>query len=69
MIRSLIVIVLATAGATAQNCDPTAIRWHLPGTFEEAWKRAKAENRMLLIKGISFGIDDAGASCATKGRW
>lgn len=50
-------------------CDTAAIDWFLPGDFEAALKKAKAEDRMLLIKGVSFGIDAAGAKCATEGTW
>ena len=57
----------ARAGTAASNT--LAIHWHLPGKFEAARERARRENRLLLIKGISFGIDEAGAKCATKGRW
>jgi len=51
------------------GCDPSAIRWFIPGEFKAAQKRAKEEKRLLIIKGISFGVDDAGAKCATKGKW
>ena len=53
----------AEARATAR------IAWKLPHQFEEAVAEAKARNRILLIKGVSFGIDAAGARCATKGKW
>ena len=49
--------------------DTTNIEWFLPGNFEAAEKRAQESKRIILIKGISFGVDDAGAACATKGRW
>lgn len=49
--------------------DTTNIEWVLPGDFGDALARAKAEKRLLLIKGISFGVDVEGAGCATKGRW
>jgi len=61
------VTVHERAGVAASNTQ--AIRWHLPGEFMEARDRARRENRLLLIKGISFGIDEAGAKCATKGKW
>jgi hypothetical protein len=51
------------------TCDRTAIAWMLPGDFEQALARAQKEQRILVIKGISFGVDDAGAKCATKGVW
>lgn len=49
--------------------DRTAIDWVLPGDFATALARAKTEQRMLVIKGISFGVDVAGSKCATKGVW
>jgi hypothetical protein len=63
--RSLALLLLAGASMA----DECSIRWHFPHQFEEARARAKAENRILLIKGVSFGIDEEGATCATKGRW
>lgn len=51
------------------GCDKTAIEWLKPGEFEVARSRAQKEKRLLIIKGISFGVDDAGAKCATKGMW
>lgn len=54
---------------TEPGCDPSAIRWFLPGQFEQAQRRAKEGKRLLIIKGISFGVDEAGAKCATKGKW
>lgn len=67
----LIALVLGgLAGAEeAPRCDRSAIRWEFPDSFEAARQRAADENRILLIKGVSFGIDDEGARCATKGRW
>ena len=50
-------------------CDRTAIGWVLPGDFPQALARAKQEQRIVVIKGISFGVDGAGAKCATKGVW
>ncbi len=49
--------------------DRAAIQWKLPHQFSDALKEAKSKNRILLIKGVSFGIDDAGAKCATDGMW
>jgi len=49
--------------------DDAAIDWVLPGSFAKAQARAARENRILLIKGVSFGIDSAGAKCATEGTW
>ena len=63
--RSLALLLLAGA-ALADECS---IRWHFPHQFEEARERSKTENRILIIKGVSFGIDTLGATCATKGKW
>ena len=49
--------------------DPIAIDWVLPGDFELARRRSLEERRLLLVKGVSFGIDELGAKCATKGDW
>ena len=68
-------LVLAGSAATLRaqddtiTCDRTSIQWVLPGDFAQALARAKQEQRILVIKGISFGVDDAGAKCATKGVW
>jgi hypothetical protein len=77
MRRGLIVLGLLLAAAPARAggskplpCqDPCAINWVLPGQFEAARDRAAKENRILMIKGIAFGVDAAGAKCATKGQW
>ena len=50
-------------------CNTDNIDWVLPGHFQEAVSRGKSEQRLILIKGVSFGIDVAGARCATKGKW
>ena len=63
--RSLALLLLAQAAAA----DECSIRWHFPHQFEEALARSKAESRILVIKGVSFGIDTEGATCATKGKW
>ena len=59
----------ATAKVTPAGCDNAAINWFKPGEFEAARRLAKKDKRLLVIKGISFGVDDAGAQCATKGMW
>jgi hypothetical protein len=56
-------------GGMAACQDTTAIDWFAPGSFDAARKKAEAEHRLLMIKGISFGVDEAGAACATKGCW
>ena len=59
----------AQAKVTPAGCDNTAIQWFKPGEFAAARKLAKKSKRLLVIKGISFGVDDVGAKCATKGKW
>ena len=51
------------------GCDRTAIEWFRPLQFEKARQKAKSRKRLLIIKGISFGVDAAGAKCATEGTW
>jgi hypothetical protein len=53
----------------APACDATHIEWVFPGHFPEALAKAKASRRILIVKGVSFGIDELGATCATKGKW
>ena len=67
----LILLVAATqADEAGKSCENTiAINWVLPGHFEDALKQANAHQRLIMIKGIAFGIDDVGATCATKGCW
>jgi len=64
--RTLLPLTLLASLALA---DESSIRWHFPHEFEAARARSREENRILLIKGVSFGIDEEGACCATKGRW
>ena len=49
--------------------DTSAIKWMLPGEFAKVRERATESNRIIVIKGIAFGVDSAGAKCATKGQW
>jgi hypothetical protein len=49
--------------------DTSAIEWHVPGDFKKALKKSVDSGRLLILKGISFGVDEAGAKCATKGDW
>ena len=67
----LLVLCLLSASGSAETfgCDTTNIRWVLPASFATALERAKEEHRLMLIKGVSFNIDEAGATCATKGTW
>ncbi|MFY9344721.1 MAG: hypothetical protein WAT39_19675 [Planctomycetota bacterium] len=60
---------LASQDTTPPPCDRNTIQWVLPGDFRQALARANREQRMLVIKGISFGVDTEGARCATKGVW
>lgn len=74
MTRLLTLALFALPAAPAAAADPacadtTAIRWHTPGSFDDARKAAAAQNRLLMIKGIAFGVDAAGAEGATKGCW
>jgi hypothetical protein len=64
--RTVFAFAILAGTALADECS---IRWHFPHQFEEALARSKAENRILIIKGVSFGIDEEGATCATKGKW
>lgn len=57
------------AAPPAPACDRTAIEWVLPGDFDTALGRAREEQRILVVKGISFGVDTQGARCATRGVW
>lgn len=59
----------ADEATAAKDRNDGAIAWHLPHDFDAAVARAKKQKRILVIKGVSFGIDDAGAKCATKGKW
>ncbi len=70
------VFVLQTAAVPGRGqegpqfgCDISAIKWVLPGDFDKAVERASKEKRLIVIKGVSFGIDEAGAKCATRGKW
>ena len=71
VIPAALVLLCSAATGRAQDaaCDRTAIEWVLPGDFAQAIARAKQEQRIVVIKGISFGVDGAGAKCATKGVW
>lgn len=71
---TLFLVFLATTPLHADDdtkaCENTlAIKWILPGHFDDALKQANAQHRIIMIKGVAFGIDDAGATCATKGCW
>jgi len=52
-----------------QDVDSRAIEWAFPGEFAEARRRSKEEQRILMIKGVSFGIDEVGLVEPTKGEW
>ncbi len=72
LIPALLLVLLATIHADdpAKPCENTlAINWVLPGHFADALKQANVQQRLIMIKGIAFGIDDVGATCATKGCW
>ncbi len=46
-----------------------AIDWVIPGEFKNALDQSKQQERILLIRGLGFGLDELGATCATKGCW
>lgn len=76
-----LLVAISTWGASAfaQDSDKPAsqlecfnseaIDWYVPGSFDEAHAKAKEQNRMLLMRALGFGLDELGASCATKGCW
>ena len=49
--------------------DTRVVNFYLPAEFEQALADARESNRLLLIKGVAFGVDQLGATCATKGHW
>lgn len=58
------------AGDEFANCqDKTAIQWFTPGSFAAARLQAENTKRLMMVKGIAFGVDEVGAKCATKGCW
>lgn len=65
----LLLLTMLPSQEPAPVCDRSAIDWVLPGNFPTAVARAQQDQRILVIKGISFGVDSAGAACATKGVW
>ena len=67
--RTMPILLLAAVAAAAADCDERAISWFFPHQVGEARERSRESGRILLVKGVSFGIDHAGAACATKGRW
>lgn len=73
LIRTLVAASCFVPTLVAQaECTPgvtTNVDWVLPGGFDKAVERAKREHKLILIKGVSFGIDEVGAKCATKGKW
>ena len=78
MIRSLglgiLLAVLASGWAAgveqkAPVGDISAVQWVYPGDFDTALKRCHDEKRLLIFKTVMFGVDQEGATCATKGHW
>ena len=65
----LLVVCLQAAEKENFGCDRSAIQWGLPGNFAAARERARRERRLLILKGIAFGLDERGARDATSGRW
>ena len=73
LIAIALVVVAAPQGLAKDappSCgDATVVDFFLPGKFEEARKRSRKTGRCLLVKGVAFGMDKAGAACATRGHW
>lgn len=75
----LIAVFLCGSSALGQTAQDTvaedfgftseSIDWVIPGKFDEALASAKEQNRILLVRALGFGLDELGASCATKGCW
>lgn len=61
--------VSAQAKSDQREIGNREIQWVFPGNFDDAEKRADEEGRILIIKGLGFGLDETGATCATKGDW
>ncbi len=68
-VGGLAVSLYFAASVLGDDPENENIQWVLPGDFEDALERAKAENRIILIKGLGFGLDELGSKCATKGCW
>ena len=66
MMIGLTTTVLALLGGAQ---DSAAIQWVFPGDFDQARQRAADEEKILLVKGVSFGIDELGARDASRGQW
>lgn len=73
VMAALAAVVLARSAPAAEKAlacqDPTAIQWFTPGSFEKAQKAAQTQKRLMMIKGIAFGVDAEGAKNAIKGCW
>ncbi len=71
--RPALILLVAAGAVWAQGSsgrgDSEVVEFILPGQFDKAKAKAKKENRLILIKGVGFGVDKTGASCATKGKW
>ena len=75
---SVLAVIFLTVNCNGQETPQTdklscfnskQIEWFFPGDFDKAFEKAEKENRLLLIKGLGFGLDQQGATCATKGCW
>ena len=70
LLTTLCLFSMATGEDVAPACQHRLdINWVLPGHFADALKQANEQQRLIMVKGIAFGIDDVGATCATKGCW
>ena len=66
---ALSAVLTTTVSAQGASCSGDAIDWFVPGQFERAVDEATTRQRIVIVKGIAFGIDKAGAKSARKGTW
>lgn len=59
----------AANDSTTWGFNDEKIDWYYPNDFDSAKESAKDNVRILLVKGLGFGLDELGATCATKGCW
>ncbi|MDB4778025.1 hypothetical protein OAG68_01050 [bacterium] len=72
LLASLFIATACPAQETASNefgFNSEAIDWVIPGEFKDALDRSRQQERILLVRGLGFGLDELGATCATKGCW
>ena len=74
MLRWAMILLLAAPLAaqdkfSRKKGDAEVVNFFLPGQFDKVKAEAKKLDRLILIKGVAFGVDKIGATCATKGKW